>query len=191
VTAKPSSKSGGERAWSDVKRQLSELAKPELLGLLRDLWGLAAENRQFVHARLRSDSALTPYLATVESCLYPDPLRNERLRLRDARHAIGAYRKATSDVHGTVQLQLRYVECGTAFAVDFAALDDTLVDSLISMFQDVAISAANLPEREAMLARLRAIVESAEGLGWGYYDAISDILETVQNAPTKRPRSGA
>ena len=191
MTTKPSSKRGADRSWSDVKRQLSALPAAALLGLLRDLWGLAAENRHFINARLRGESALAPYLETVESCLNPDPLRNGSLRLRDARRAIGAYRKATADAHGTLQLQLRYVECGTAFAVDFGALDDTLVDSLISMFQEAVESAANLPERERTFARLQAVVDRAGGLGWGYYDAIADILETARSPTTRRSRSGA
>jgi hypothetical protein len=121
----------------------------------------------------------------------PDPFRDGSLRLRDARRAIGAYRKASADPHGVLQLQLRYVECGTAFAVDFGALDDTLVDSLISMFQEATASAANLPDRDSTFARLQAVVDRAEGLGWGYYDTIADILESARSRPTKRPRSGA
>lgn len=37
--------------WSDLKRQLADLDRPALLGLIQDLYAASKNNQAFLHAR--------------------------------------------------------------------------------------------------------------------------------------------
>jgi hypothetical protein len=179
-------------SWADVKALLVDQAPSALLELIRDLYRLTAENRDFLHARVGTPAAIGPYLETVEQCVSPDPFGKQPLRLGRARQSISAYRRATGDERGVLELKIRYVECGTHVAADLGGMDDRLCDSLIGMFEDIVTTAARLPaaERDAVYTRLEAVVASAQDLGWGYYDAIDEYLEAARSR-SKRLRPGA
>jgi hypothetical protein len=168
-----------KRTWSRVKAVLGARSDVSLLDLLHDLYDLSEDNRDFMHARVaHDDSSLRPYVQAVESALYPNVYKDDRVRLSDARRAIGKYRKATSDTEGTLELMLRYVECGTAFTANYGDMEETFYSSLESMFNDILDVVGSLPSgaQEAPLTRLVKVVEQARKVGWGYHDYISDAL---------------
>lgn len=163
------------------------------MDLLRDLYGLSEENRDFIHARLTGDaSALGPYLKAVEKGLYPDVHGNERIQLGEARRAIAAYRRATSDGKGTLELMLRFVECGTAFTADVGDIDDRFYSSLSSMFEEIVRVLESLPvsEQASHVARLRGVVERAGAVGWGYQDHIAAVLRGAFPTAVDPPPGG-
>ena len=165
--------------WAQVKAVLDGRPEKEVRELLRDLYRLSEENREFVHARLLTDpAAITPYLKTVEDGVYPDAFRGKPVCLADARRAITNYRRATGDPVGTLELMMRYVECGTEFTVDFGGVDERFSSSLTTMFDHAVQMVRALPEplRLPHLKRLRHVVDRAGAVGWGYQDSISDIL---------------
>lgn len=150
--------------------------------LLRDLYELSEENRDFIHAKLARDaSTLRPYLEAVESALYPDVYRNQPIRLGEARRAIAAYKRATRDGEGTLELMLRFVECGTDFTADFGDIDERFYSSLSSMFDKIVQAVGSLPlaSQRPHVERLLRVVERAGAVGWGYQDYIADVLHRV------------
>jgi hypothetical protein len=156
--------------------------------LLRDLYDLSEENRNFIDARIAGDaSAIKPYLEAVENALYPDVHSNSRVQLGEARRAIAAYRRASRDETGTLELMLRFVECGTDFTADYGDIDERFYESLSSMFEEIVQTVESLAssKQASYVARLVRIVERAGAVGWGYqdhiaaviHDAFSDIVE--------------
>lgn len=147
--------------------------------LLRDLYELSQENRDLIHARMAGDaSAIRPYLEAVEKGLYPDVYAREGIQLGKARRAIAAYRRATLDGKGTLELMLRFVECGTAFTADLGDIDESFYSSLSSMFEQVvqAVEALPLSDQRSHVARLLGVVERAGAVGWGYQDHIAAVF---------------
>src|SRR3954449_3387638 len=131
-----------EVSWSDVKQQLQGLGEAKLLGLLHDLFQLAPENRAFLAARLLGASAarslLGPYRERIERAFYKrGGLPQEKLQLADARQATRKYRAATSDLEGTLELMLTYLETGTQFTRDFGDIDESFYNSLTSVLGEV------------------------------------------------------
>jgi hypothetical protein len=57
-------------------------------------------------------------------------------RLRDARHLIRDYRKATKDTVGTLDLMLHYVETGTEFTNTYGDINEPFYNSLESVLND-------------------------------------------------------
>ena len=95
------------------------------------------------------------------------------------RKAISDYKKATHDPVGTLELMVYYVECGNQFTVDYGDIDEAFYESLDAMFTQVVKTLQKSDEKtvERFLPRLEGIVRQAHGIGWGYYDTISETLE--------------
>ena len=162
-----------------MKALLKARKAVDIVDLLRDLYELSEENRDFIRAKLeRNASTFQPYLDAVEDALYPDIYRNQPVRLGDARRAIAAYKRATRDAEGTLELMLRFVECGTDFTAECGDIDERFYSSLSGMFDKIVEELGSLPlaSQRPHLERLSLVVERAGAVGWGYQDYIADVL---------------
>ena len=172
-------KDKNRRSWKDVKQILSGKAPDELLTLINDLYALSKENKDFIHARYSiTGEPLKPYKTLIEQSIYPD--FNKPLKLSIGRKAISDYKKAIGDPTGVLELMVFYIECGNRFTVDYGDIDEQFYNSLESMFDKVIkiLNRSNQDIIDKFLPRLRDIVNKANGIGWGYYDYISDILRS-------------
>ncbi len=167
-------------SWKGMQRLLAAKSHEELLQLLRDLYALCPEVQDFLHARLQTSAAhVKPYKKTIQESLSPDVIHGEDLDLARGRKAISDYKKATNDPIGTLDLMVYYVECGTQFAVEYGYGDEEFFERLDAMFTQVVKTLQKSDENTVarFLPRLATVVRQAEGIGWGYYDAIADTLE--------------
>jgi hypothetical protein len=105
-------------AWSDVKRKLTNIDKPGLIGLVQDMFRASADNRTFLISRFladeEADTALEEYRERILVQFFPKRGFGQ-LNLREARKAISLYRQARGDAGGLIDLMLFYVETGTRF----------------------------------------------------------------------------
>lgn len=167
-------------SWQDVKAILAQQSPQELLQLIRDVYALRPEVKDFIHARfLRAKANVAPYKKTIHQSLYPDVIHGEDMDLARGRKAISDYKKATHDPVGTLELMVYYVECGNQFTVDYGDIDAGFYESLESMFTQVVkmLQKSDQDTIDRFLPRLEGIVRQAHGIGWGYYDAIAETLE--------------
>jgi Family of unknown function (DUF6155) len=167
-------------SWRDIKRVLASKSQNELLNVIRDLYALRPEVKDFMHARfLTSEASLEPYKKIIEASLYPDVMHGDTIELSRGRKAISDYKKATNDPIGTLDLMVYYVERGTRFTVDYGDIDAWFYESLESMFSQVVKTLQQSDEEtiDHFLPRLESIVHRAYNIGWGYYDTISDMLK--------------
>jgi hypothetical protein len=168
--------------WQDVRRTLASKSQKELLDLIRDVYALHPEVKDFINARfLTSTQNLRPYKKTIQEALYPDVVHGEDLDLARGRKAINDYQKATNDPLGTLELMVHYVECGNQFTVEYGDIDEEFYVSVDTMFTQVVKTLQKSEQKviDRFLPRLRTVVREAEGIGWGYYDAIAETLEEV------------
>jgi hypothetical protein len=78
--------------WSDVKAHLAPMDRTGLMALIRDLYNLDALNRRALHARFTSDgTTVEQYRRLVRTAVFPDPLSQRPVRLRDATATIRQY----------------------------------------------------------------------------------------------------
>jgi Family of unknown function (DUF6155) len=167
-------------SWQNIQRALASTSQRELLNLIRDLYALHPEVRDFINARFVVSAAnLKPYQQTIQEALYPDVIHGEDLDLARGQKAIRDYQKATNDPIGTLDLILHYVESGTQFATTYGYGDEYFFESLDEMFTQ-AVKVLQQSGREIVdkfLPRLKTIVHEADHIGWGYGDAISETFE--------------
>lgn len=187
-------KTPAKPAWSALKRKIKTWENPKLLGLVKDLFELSAENRNFLAARLLSGdtedggqgvSVAMPYRQRIHDAFYDKggwPRGN--LRLADARKAIRDYRKATSDEAGTMNLMISYVETGTEFMQEFGGDDESLIDSLWSVVNDIEAVFSKNSESDfyaRFQQRLLDLDVKARGIGWGYGDHVGDVVRGLED----------
>ena len=172
--------------WQQIKSVLASLDKPELIALLKDLFDHSLESRAFLSARFLADGVpdaiLDKYRKRIVEQFFPERGFG-KLDLRSARRAIRDYHEATSDLAGTVDLMLTYVESGTEFTNQFGDINESFYNSLESVLDEMAVllrtaeGAALYPRFQDRVSRL---ARAASGIGWGYGDHVTEQIELLE-----------
>ena len=95
--------------------------------------------------------------------------------------AIEDYAKATGNNEGIAELMIYYVECGNKFTLDYGDINENFYDSLIEMYKKAVNLVYKIPKmkQEPFRKRLKKLLESADGIGWGYHDGLCDLYYEV------------
>jgi hypothetical protein len=168
-----------DKRWSEVRTVLATQGPAQVLAVVRDLYELGGENRDFLNARcLAAANRLEPYKRTIGAAIYPDVYRGKTVRVSAARKAISQYTKATEDHAGTLELMVYFVERGNQFTVNFGDIDEGFYSSLSSMFGCILemLKRSDAESVESLVPRLIAIRDAANGIGWGYHDYLREAL---------------
>jgi hypothetical protein len=176
--------------WSDVKANLATMDRSGLVALIRDLYDLDALNRRALQARFSpNDTTVDQYRRLVRAAVFPDPLSQRPVRLRDATATIRQYARATGDVAGTIDLMLAFVEAGTEQAADLGYGDDTYFTALEHKVNEVVrlLNEVSMSERRALTERIARLGAYQGAIGWGYGDFLADVSANV--AARKDPSS--
>ena len=158
--------------WLKVKPSISQFDKNKLIELLRDLYNLSEDNKNFFDARLSLIKNPTePYKEIIRACLYPDIMKNEDFEYDKAEQAIRRFAIASGSIAGIADLMIYFVECGNKFTLDYGDIDETFYDTMIEMYAKAARKVLELPENKQgpFRKRLKEIMESSDGIGWGYH----------------------
>jgi hypothetical protein len=171
--------------WSHIKRSLSKMPRPGLVGLLKELFELSPENRSFLAARFLSEQ--DPQLIKAYRQRVTDPFCRKRgfgnLDFANARKAIREYEKATGDLKGVIDLMLTFVESGTTFTREFGDMNERFYNGVESMLWE-AMKRLRTRDGKAMYPafaeRLRAIAQAAYGIGWGFGDNVNAAVAELE-----------
>ncbi len=171
--------------WQNVRRKLSDWSKPALIALVKDLYEVSPENRDFFHARFQAEAddgaALEKYRRKIVGQFFP-ARGDGKLKLAEARKAIRDYQRATGNLTGGIDLRLTYVENGTEFTHEFGDINESFYNSLESVLNEmVRLLLRDSPESYPRFReRIQRLATLADGIGWGYGDAVREqvfILE--------------
>ena len=162
-------------AWSDVKSAVSSLEQKQLVELVRDLYRLSKKNQAFLAARFSlGEDPLAPYKKTIRDSMYPDVMKDKPVQIAKAKRAISDYSQAVGDPVGEAELMILFVECGNSFTVEYGDIDEDFYNALTLMYRRTIEKVLSLAEGQhgAFKERLREIMESSSGIGWGYHDEL-------------------
>ena len=165
-------------SWVDVKRNIKDFNKNELLQLIGDLYRLSENNKEFFHTRFSlSEDPLESYKRIIQDAIHPYLEENENLDIGLAEDAIERYSKSIDDVKGETELMVFFVECGNNFTLSYGDIYDDFYDSVLLMYEKAIQNVTELSPKEQKVfkERLHEIVESASGIGWGYYDGLRQV----------------
>jgi len=155
-------KSKKSASWSNVKARLSSMDRAGLTGVIRDLYEASSANRRFLHARFVPAAAtLDEYRKLVGTAVFPDPLSQRPIRLREA---------------------AAIVDAGTEQAADLGYGDETYFATLERKAKEAVAMLEALPDeaRDDAVARLVRLVQYQDKIGWGYGDFLADIATQWQ-----------
>ena len=189
-TKKPNKKPGG---WGTVRRHLATWDKPTLLALVKDLYEVAAGNRDFIQARCQAGGhaggqdgesggeVLEKYRGKIVEQFFP-ARGFGKLKLGEARKAIRDYRRATGNLSGTAELLMTYVENGAEFAHEYGYSDERFYSSVESALDELAAvlrgkARGMYPQLSERLARVE---QMTDGIGWGFHDYIGDVVGQLE-----------
>jgi hypothetical protein len=171
--------------WSAVRQQLATWEKPALLALVKDLYGAADENRDFIHARSKAGEcggeSLEKYRGKIVEQFFP-ARGDGKLKLGEARKAICDYRKATGNLPGTAELLMTYVENGTRFTHEYGDMDERFYDSVESALDELAAllrgeARGMYPQFRNRLARVEQMTDV---IGWGFHDFVGSVVGQLE-----------
>jgi len=149
----------------------------QLLKLVADLYKFSNENKTFLHTRYSEDGdKLGPYKKIIDENMYPDVFRNKPIQVAKAKKAISSYSKAAGDDIGQAELMVYFVECGNSFTLDLGDIDEAFYDAMNSMYKRAIDKVLSLPAKQQreFKRRLKEIMTSSSGIGWGYHDTLAD-----------------
>ncbi len=165
---------------------MDDWSKPALIALVKDLYDASPDNRDFLQARFQAEeaagAALEKYRGKIVEQFFP-ARGDGKLKLNELRKAIRDYRKATGNLVGTIDLMLTYVENGTEFTHPFGDINESFYNSLESVLNEMA----QLLMREGselysqFRERVQHLTAHADGIGWGYGDALRDQVYQLEN----------
>jgi len=171
--------------WQNVRRQLSNWTKPALIALVKALYEVSSENRDFLHARFQAEAdngaALENYRRKIVEQFFP-ARGFGKLKLGEARKAIRDYRKATGNLPGTAELLMTYVENGAKFTHEYGDIDERFYSSIESALDELAALLRG-EAREIypqFRDRLAGVEQMTDGIGWGFHDFIADVVGRLE-----------
>lgn len=175
-------------SWIDIDKQLQELSTEDIIKLMKGLHDLSQQNKAWLRAKLLPVAQDTKYLEDcrrkVANFVYKETKGMPSMpRFREAKKVISEYRKSTSDLRGTLDLMLTYLERGHEFTLDFGDIDEAFYDKLINMLEHFAIELRRSPAKyelyEQFRPRLIAIRKNSN-IGWGYGDFIQETVDELE-----------
>lgn len=175
-------------SWTEIEKQLQELPVENIVKLMKGLHDLSPQNKAWLRAKLLPVVQDTKYLEDcrrkVANYVYKETKGMPSMpRFREAKKVISEYRKSTSDLHGTLDLMLTYLERGHEFTLDFGDIDEPFYDKLINMLDHFAIELRRSPAKyelyEQFRPRLMAIRKNSD-IGWGYGDFIQETVDDLE-----------
>ena len=171
--------------WSTVRQHLPTWEKPELLALVKDLYEVAAENRDFIQARSKAGEGggetLEKYRGKIVDQFFT-ARGDGKLKLGEARKAIRDYRKATGNIPGMAEMLMTYVENGARFTHEFGDIDERFYNSVESVLAELAVLLRG-EARELypqFSDRLAKVEQMTNGIGWGFHDFVANIVGKLE-----------
>jgi hypothetical protein len=175
-------------SWTEIEKQLRDLPLDDVIKLMKGLHDLSPQNKAWLRAKVLPVAQDAKYLEACRTkivrCVYKETKGIPHMpRFSDAKKIISEYRKSTSDLRGTLDLMLTYVERGHAFTNDFGDIDEPFYDKLINMLEHFAVELRRSPAKyelyELFRSRLIAMRKTSD-IGWGYGDFIQETVDELE-----------
>jgi hypothetical protein len=165
-------------SFAAIRKALAPLEREALVKLIGELHALNERNRDFLATRFLAKGG-TPerYKKIIRKALCPClPDEDSDVSFREARRAIGDYRKASGDAAGLAGLLVFAAECGTRFTLEYGDIDEPFYNALENLFADAAkaVSALDAQTAAPLIARLRELLVKVDGtIGWGLHEGFA------------------
>jgi hypothetical protein len=177
-------------SWNEIEKQLRELPADEVAKLLKGLYNLSPQNKAWLKSKLLPIVQDTKYLEDcrrkVSNYVYKDTKGIPPMpRFVEAKKVIAEYRKSISDMRGTLDLMLTYIERGHQFTLDFGDIDEPFYIALENMWEQFAVELCSSPAKyelyKQFVPRLMKMRRRSD-IGWGYGDTVRETVDEMEKS---------
>jgi len=175
--------------WIDIRKILQDAPNEALLDIIQGLYNLSPQNKAFIRTQILPGCQDTELLEKsrkqVIRAIYADTKGIPHMpRFGESRKVINAYRKATGDIDGTLDLMLLHLERGTQFTNDFGDIDEPFYIALETMLGNALDLLYDSPKANYLYHqfrnRFKKLKLASSRIGWGYGDAVSEMVCDLQ-----------
>lgn len=167
-------------SWQIARSSLKGYDRDSLLKLVGEMYRLSPANRNFLQARLLSDpeDRAKPFKKRLRAALNPDAVGKDDHDLAAAKRTMREFSQASSDPEAIADLMIYAVECGNRFTLNCGDIDEEFYDGLIDIYAAAIKKILQLPKdaRSTYRRRLEKIMESSDGIGWGFHDDLGNLF---------------
>lgn len=183
-------------SWSAIRARLATYDHAALLDVMQQMFAHSPEAQTFLASHVLGQhdhtATLDAYRQEIIDIFYPKggPSWEYGLDLPGAQRLIQTYRQSTLDIAGTLELMLTLLETGTRFTNDYGDIDEVFYLALAATLADLSDllqMPAGRPFYPAIRDRLLAFHDEAADIGWGYGDAVADLVQDLRAAMNDLP----
>lgn len=169
---------------TDLKKRLKDYEQKELIDLVVEVFKASKEAENYLSSKFIGDEVIEELYKKarkkIENEFFPDRGFG-KLRLAEAKKEITAFKKATNDKKRTVDLMLFYVEQGVEFTCSYGDINESFYSSMVKMFDQVAMECDRDEELyKEFSTRLEDILSKADGIGWGFVEALEESFFSIE-----------
>jgi hypothetical protein len=166
--------------WISIKKELAGYDSSDLLELIQQLYNLSSNNKAFLMRVVDKGASIealrTPAINAIRKAFDP-PRGHPTCKTGEARRATMQFVKSAPLFDG-YEMMLYYVQCGIKCTQDYGDTDEPFYNSIESVWESCLKTALKLPDPNTETVRLKATCESGQDIGWGFSDALSELLES-------------
>jgi hypothetical protein len=165
--------------WTQIKKELLGYEKSDLLEIIEKLYNSSSSAKALLLGVVDQSASLqaleAPAIKAIEKAFDP-PRGYPTCKTGEARRATMEFVKAAPLKDG-YEMMLLYVKSGIKCTLQYGDIDEPFYNSIESMWLSCLKTALKLPDPSSEQKRLKAVVESASGIGWGFSDQMLDYFE--------------
>ena len=169
---------------AQLKKQLAERSKDEIIEFLLSLYKSSATVKQAISAMLSDDYALQQLenaKEKLDKIFFPADIIRMGFSLKEAKAVVSNFVKTCPNDKLAARLHFHFAKNAVDFTNEFGDIDEPFYNALANHFKNATEIITLYPDLcEEFKPQLEKLVEETSDIGWGVYDELSEILEKIR-----------
>jgi hypothetical protein len=163
---------------SKLTQYVESLSPKDRIKEIRKLSQLFPDVAEYYQAKLSNEGEtelMNKYTSIIEKEFRSDNVPG-RARISVAKKAVSDFIKISTRSFNKAEIMMRYVESGVRFTNAYGDIDEPFYNSMETMFEKALKYISENKTREVFRERCAKIVSDTDGIGWGFYDGLSELF---------------
>jgi hypothetical protein len=166
-------------SWTRIKASLRHLDQAALVEVIKLLYDKADDNKMMLARYFDSeptDDLLAPKVRRIIDSAFYKERGYPDFKVGPARKALQGYLRVASP-REAIEMELYYAGKGIQGTLAYGDIDEGFYMSVEGVFESAIKRILANPEPEQYQGRLEDMVRSTSGIGWGFHDQLSYLLD--------------
>jgi hypothetical protein len=168
--------------WTRIKKELTGYDSSDLLEVIKSLYDLSKQNQAFLMGLVDQEASLealkAPVIKAIAKAFNP-PRGFPSFKPAEAKKAVQQFAKLAPK-HEAIEMMLLFVQSGIQATTQYGDIDEAFYISLEDMWEsalDLILQYQGvLGILQYQLPKLKRILATAQGFGWGFTDQMNDVF---------------